>query len=231
MRDTRESRIDRTIEQDSFTLSIRKDSHKRELKRLFKKAGEKNFTEDIFEAIKFWNRNQGRQDQVYREDKNKKKDWRDHLQEDNKMTKGELRNFIMEHFDVSAEKVEDKSKGYLQGLLSIKLSGLGVDIAMNEIKDVDANYLVGAIEGARGRVDTAKLVNDALKAESEELQALKDARLKVGEEQVLRDDLQKRVDDGDLSEVEALRLQRATLGEDNVEKSVEELKADRLEGN
>lgn len=190
MRDTRESRIDRTIEQDSFTLSIRKDSHKRELKRLFKHAEQKNFTEDIFEAIEFWNRYAGNPRSV-------KDDWGDYI--DNE--KEDIQEILTDSMNISGDKLEDKTKSYLRGRLKVELEDQ-YNLDAMELDDTSMDYLKGLIRGINKREEMT-MTEDISKVEK-----LKKQLGEMYKDQVeLDEDLQEKVESGELTKAEAHREQ------------------------
>ena len=64
--------------------------------------------------------------------------------------------------------------------------------------------------------------------ENEKIQRLKDERLQLGEDTELSESLQERVDDGEISKIEALKIQRANIGEKVEDKSVAEKREDRI---
>lgn len=147
------------------------------------------------------------------------------------MSKEDLRKFIEDNFSVPEGKdLSEKSKPFLQGYASIRLQEKGIKMDMEELEDVNMGYLDGLMSGANGRVDMGKLRKDSAgkSSRSDEIKDLKKKRLQIGEEQELSESLQKRVDKGEISKVEALKIQRKNVGEEVEDKSVEEIKEDRI---
>jgi len=210
------------LRKDNISVSIRRDEYKETLKRLIGlDDSSRDMSEAIWTAVRYFNRRVSKNDRTYREDKT---NYRDFLQDgDQSMTQETLRDFIQEHFDVPEDKnLDDKSKAYLQGYLAIRLQGLGVDIGIGELEEVDLSYIVGLLEGSENKVDTAKMINDSKATSREDIEDLREKRLQIGQDredksvEELRE-ARKKLYDGIDEEVEKIVEDKEEEGKDEVE--------------
>lgn len=211
---------------DQLSISLRRDEYKKEVKKLLDKAKGKDVTDKVISAVKFFNKNQGRKDRTYREDEAENSNYKDYIQEDQNMKKAELIDFIREQwgepdFKTHDGPIEEAPMPFLKGFTAHRL---GVEV--NDLEEGGLDFLRGIVAASEGQIDVADVFND--KVDRSRIDELKRQRLNIGEEQKLCDSLQKRVDQGEISKVEALKIQRKNVGEEVEDRSVEEIREDRI---
>lgn len=208
-------RFKRALDRENIAISLNQDRNKRVIRKAFEQSSGNTITDTVVSLVKKGLRAQRKDDRAYREDE--PESWKGHLKDGENMTKGKLRDFIKEHFDVPKDKnLEDKSKAFLQGYLSIRLQGKGVDIALNEMDEIDLNYIVGLLEGSDSKADTARLVNDRARSKREDdIEELREQRLQIG-------------DSKDDKSVKGLREEREKLY-DGIDERVERMVKDKVD--